>query len=293
MSTQRLDNGALSQWAPWIFVLIWSSGFIVAKYAFPHSDVIFFLSIRLIIAAVILGTVAKILGHSLRLSRGELLASTLVGVSLHAIYLGGVWEAISLGAPAGISAVITSLQPVLVSILAIYLLGERLTRTALFGLIFGFIGVLIVLQPSFKESGAMTGINLALLILALAGSTFSTLSQRRFGINVPLLVGTTYQFLIAGVMLAVLSLITGDTFIEWTIQSSLAMAWAVFVTSIAAVLLLLWMLSQGSAAKVSSLLYLVPPMTAIQALILFGEKLNAQTIIGIAITALGVALVQR
>ena len=283
----------MASWAPWIFTVIWSSGFVVAKYAFPHSDVIFFLSIRLIIAAILLGTVAQLMGHSLRLSKREVLVSALVGISLHAIYLGGVWEAISLGAPAGISAVITSLQPVLVSIFAIYLLGEKISVTARFGLILGLVGVFVVLEPSFEESGAMTAVSLALLIFALSGSTFSTLSQRKFGFNVPLLVGTTYQFLIAGVLLGLISLISGLTHMEWNLQSSLAMLWAVLVTSIAAVLLLLWMLTQGSAAKVSSLLYLVPPMTAVQSLILFGEKLNAQTITGIAMTALGVALVQK
>ena len=233
------------------------------------------------------------MGHSLRLSKREVLVSALVGVLLHAIYLGGVWEAISLGAPAGISAVITSLQPVLVSIVAIYLLAEKISVTARFGLILGLAGVVVVLEPSFEESGAMTATSLALLLFALAGSTFSTLSQRKFGFNVPLLVGTTYQFLIAGVLLGLLSLTTGRTHMDWNLQSSLAMLWAVLVTSIAAVLLLLWMLTQGTAAKVSSLLYLVPPMTAIQAFILFGEKLNAQIVIGITMTALGVALVQR
>ena len=233
------------------------------------------------------------MGHSLRLSKRDVLVSALIGISLHAIYLGGVWDAISLGAPAGISAVITSLQPLLVSIFAIALLGEKLRSTQYFGLIFGFIGVLVVLAPSFEKSGAMTWLSVSLLLAALAGSTFSTLSQRKFGMEVPLLVGTTYQFLIAGVVLGVLSLVSGRTHLEWNLQSSLAMLWAVLVTSIAAVLLLLWMLNRGSATKVSSLLYLVPPMTAIQAFILFGEKLNAQIVIGIAMTALGVALVQR
>lgn len=288
-----MTRQTLSKWAPWIFVIIWSSGFVVAKYAFPHSDVIFFLSIRLLIAAIILGLASTVLGHSLRLTRRELLISALVGISLHAIYLGGVWEAISLGAPAGISAVITSFQPVLVSILAIALLGEKLKDSAKIGLVLGLIGVFVVLQPSFNKTGSMTGTNLALLLLALAGSTSSTLAQRRFGVDVPLLVGTTYQFLIAGLILGAFSLATGSTRLEWNLQSILAMTWAVLVTSIAAVLLLLWMLTRGSAARVSSLLYLVPPMTAIQALILFGEKLNAQTIIGITMTALGVALVQR
>ena len=293
MAAKSLSSASLSKWAPWLFVVIWSSGFVVAKYAFPHSDVIFFLSIRLVIAAVLLGAVAKFLGHSLRLTRRELLISTVIGLSLHAIYLGGVWEAIALGAPAGISSVITSLQPVIVSIIAIVLLGEKLRPQQGFGLIFGFIGVMIVLAPSFESSGEITGASLALLLLALAGSTFSTLSQRKFGAQVRLLVGTTYQFLIAGLFLGLLSILSGRTHMEWNVQSCLAMLWAVLVTSIAAVLLLLWMLTRGSAAKVSSLLYLVPPMTAIQALVLFGEKLNAQTAIGIAMTAFGVALVQR
>jgi len=108
-----------------------------------------------------------------------------------------------------------------------------------------------------------------------------------------LLAGTTYQFLTAAVILGAISVATGKTALDWNLESTLAMAWAVIVTSIIAILLLLWMLTRGSAARVSSLLYLVPPMTAVQALILFGEKLNPQAVIGIAMTALGVALVQK
>jgi drug/metabolite transporter (DMT)-like permease len=161
------------------------------------------------------------------------------------------------------------------------------------GLFLGFTGVLLVLWPAFSEAGTMTVIAFCLLIVGLTGSTSATLIQKKYGESLPLLAGTTYQFLFAGVILTLLSLFSNQRNIEWNVQSTLAMAWAVIVTSIIAVVALLWMLQRGSAAKVSSLLYLVPPVTAIQAWALFGEKLNAQAIIGIAMTALGVALVQR
>ncbi len=283
----------LERFAPGIFVIIWSSGFVVAKYAFRNSDVIFFLSIRLIIAAAILALITKAFGQSLRLTRKDFLASLAIGIALHAFYLGGVWQAIAEGSPAGIASVITSLQPVLVSLIAIRLLGERLTRNQFIGLLLGLLGVFMVLAPAFSRAGEMTVIALILLIFALSGSTSATLMQKKIGHSIPLLAGTTYQFLIAGVVLGIYSFATGKTTMNWNHESILAMAWAVIVTSLVAILMLLWMLTRGSAARVSSLLYLVPPMTAIQALILFGEKLNPQAIIGIAMTALGVALVQK
>ena len=134
---------------------------------------------------------------------------------------------------------------------------------------------------------------LLLLICALFGSTSATLMQKKIGHSIPLLAGTTYQFLIAGLLLGIFSIVSGKTRINWNLESTLAMAWAVIVTSLVAILILLWMLTRGSAARVSSLLYLVPAMTAIQAFILFGEKLNPQALIGIAATALGVWLVQK
>ena len=283
----------LERYAPGIFVIIWSSGFVVAKYAFQSSDVLFFLSIRLFIAAAILALITKAMKQSLRLTRREFLSSLMIGVALHAIYLGGVWEAIAQGSPAGIASVITSLQPVFVSLIAVRLLGEALRKNQIIGLVLGLAGVFLVLAPAFSRVGEMTLIALLLLIAALGGSTSATLMQKKLGSSIPLLAGTTYQFLIAAIILAVISLASGEMKMDWNLQSTLAMAWAVIVTSIIAILLLLWMLTRGSAARVSSLLYLVPPMTAIQALILFDEKLNPQAVIGIAMTALGVALVQK
>ena len=283
----------IERWTPWVFVLIWSSGFVVAKYAFEYSDVLFFLGVRLLIAGCLLFLITVALGQSLRLTRSQILTSLALGLTLHAIYLGGVWEAIANGSPAGIASVVTSTQPILVSILAFMILKERLLRNQIIGLVLGFAGVVLVLSPALSATGEMTFIALALLILGLSGSTSATLIQKKFGDSLPLLAGTTYQFLFAGMILTAISVLSGRTNLQWNLQSTLAMVWAVIVTSIIAVVALLWMLQRGSAAKVSSLLYLVPPAASLQAWALFGEKLNAQSIIGIAMTALGVALVQR
>ena len=279
--------------APWIFIVIWSSGFVVAKYGFEDADSLFFLALRLLLAAGILFLLTLALRQPIRLSKSDLGASLAIGVSLHGFYLAGVWYAIELGAPAGLSSVITSMQPIVVSLLAVRLLGEPLTRKQLGGLLFGLLGVVLVVLPKLSKAQGFTGESLGLLVAALAGSTVATLLQKKIGHSIPLMIGTTYQFAIAGVGLLVISILRGRTHFELTTTSFWTMTWAVLVTSIAAVLLLLWLLKKGSAAKVSSLLYLVPPMAVFQALILFGEKVSLIGIIGIAMTALGVALVIR
>ena len=277
--------------APWIFILIWSSGFVVAKYGFEDADSLFFLAIRLLLAAVILFVLTAALRQPLTLSRTDLRASLAIGIALHGFYLAGVWYAIELGAPAGLSSVITSMQPIVVSLLAVHLLNEPLTRRQLAGLIFGLLGVFLVVLPKLSNTDGFTSKSLLFLILALAGSTVATLLQKKIGHSIPLMIGTTYQFAIAGLGLLLISIGRGRTRFEITHTSFWTMAWAVLVTSIAAVLLLLWLLNRGSAAKVSSLLYLVPPMAVLQAFLLFGETVTPLGVIGIVMTALGVALV--
>ena len=277
--------------APWVFILIWSSGFVVAKYAFSSGDPLFFLAIRLILAALILFGIALAIRAPIKISRADLLASLAIGICLHGLYLAGVWYAIKLGAPAGLSSVITSMQPVLVSLIAIRFLSEPLTRKQGVGLVLGFVGVFLVVLPKMSHSSGFTITSLGLLSLALVGSTAATLMQKKIGHSIPLLIGTTYQFAISGVVLLALSFAISETDLQLSRSAILAMLWAVLVTSIAAVLLLFWLLNHGSAAKVSSLLYLVPPIAVLETYILFGEKINAQGFIGIAMTTLGVALV--
>jgi drug/metabolite transporter (DMT)-like permease len=279
--------------APWIFIVIWSSGFVVAKFAFADADALYFLAIRLILASLILFILTLALRQPMRLSRSDIKASLLIGLALHGLYLAGVWYAVELGAPAGLSSVITSMQPIIVSLLAVQLLSEPLTRRQMSGLVFGLAGVVLVVLPKLSGSDGFTAESLAFLFMALAGSTIATLLQKKIGHSIPLMMGTTYQFAIAGIVLLLVSIVRGKTSIELTHTTVWTMAWAVLVTSIAAVLLLLWLLNKGSAAKVSSLLYLVPPMAVVQAFVLFDEKVATLGIIGIAMTAMGVALVIR
>lgn len=275
--------------APYLFVLLWSTGFVSAKYGLPYADPFIFLSLRIFIAAAILFLIASILKAPVAIGRSAIEKSALIGFFLHTCYLGGVFFAISSGVPAGTAAVITSLQPVLVSVLAIKVLGEKLRWLQGVGLFFGIVGVFLVLGPTFDN--ALSTLGIAAVFIALVGSTCATLLQKRIGSGIPLLAGTAYQYLASGVVLAVVAISTGRTHIQWNVQFAGAMVWLILALSVGAILLLLWLLNTGSAASVSSLFYLVPPATATEAYFLFGEKVNAQGLFGITITAVGVWLV--
>jgi len=277
--------------APYLFVFLWSTGFVGAKYGLPYADPFIFLSVRIFIAAGILFIAAHFMHAQIALTRSDISKSALIGLFLHAFYLGGVFFAISKGVSAGVAAVITSLQPVFVSILAVRVLGEKLRWSQFAGLVTGLIGVVLVLGPSFDSSVSTVGI--AAVFVALLGSTTATLMQKKFGSGIPMLAGTAYQYLAAGLVLGIAAIATGGTRIDLTPKFAGAMIWLIFALSVGAVLLLLRLLNNGSAASVSSLFYLVPPATALEAYILFGEKVNTQGFLGIGITALGVWLVIR
>ena len=277
--------------APFLFVFLWSTGFVGAKYGLPYADPFIFLSVRIFIAAGILFIAARLMHAQIALSRSEINKSALIGLFLHAFYLGGVFFAISKGVSAGVAAVITSLQPVFVSILAVRVLGEKLRWSQFAGLVTGLIGVVLVLGPTFDSSVSTVGI--AAVFVALLGSTTATLMQKKFGSGIPMLAGTAYQYVAAGLILGIAAIATGGTRIDLTPKFAGAMIWLIFALSVGAVLLLLRLLNNGSAASVSSLFYLVPPATALEAYVLFGEKVNTQGFLGIGITALGVWLVIR
>lgn len=275
--------------APYIFVLLWSTGFVGAKYGLPYADPFIFLSLRIFIAAAILFLVALILRAPVAIGARAIRNSMLIGLFLHACYLGGVFFAISEGLSASVAAVVTSLQPVLVSLLAVRVLGEKLQKAQVAGLAIGLSGVILVLGPTLKSNVPIAG--LLGVAVALIGSTSATLLQKKIGTGVPLLAGTAYQYLASGSVLALAALATGEVSIQWSPKFILAFIWLIAVLSVGAVLLLLWLLNSGSAASVSSLFYLVPPATAVEAYFLFGEKVNTQGLIGIAVTAIGVWLV--
>ena len=281
----------LERFAPALFVLLWSTGFVGAKYGLPYADPFIFLSVRILIAAILLFALASMLKMPLGIGRQAVARSGLIGFFLHACYLGGVFYSISLGLQAGVAAVVTSLQPVLVSVFAVKVLGEQLRRTQIIGLLIGLFGVVLVLGPSI-DSHIPTPAIIAILV-ALVGSTSATLLQKKLGADIPLVSGTAFQYLFSGCVLGLIALATQETSITWSLEFVAAFSWLVLVLSVGAILLLLWLLNTGSAAKVSSLFYLVPPATAIEAFFLFGEKVNTQGFLGIGITALGVWLVMR
>ena len=277
--------------APIFFVLLWSTGFVGAKYGLPYADPFIFLGIRVALAAALLYAFAALTKAPISLNRQDRKLSAIVGSTLHFAYLGGVFFGISRGVPAGIAATITSLQPILVSVIGVRVLKETISLRQIVGLIAGFSGVVIVLSPAFSSTSTMTGIGILAVFVALAGSTTATLVQKRAGASVPLLSGTAFQYVVAGLLFFAAAAVTQGFHIAWTGKFVFALSWLVLALSVGAVLLLLTLLKHGSASKVSSLFYLVPPATAVEAYFLFNEKLSVLDFAGIALTAFGVYLV--
>lgn len=286
----------LERFAPALFVFLWSTGFIGAKYIVPYAEPFTFLTIRYVLAAVILFAIAYAFKQPLKLNREQFKASFAVGMLLHVIYIGGVFYAVSLGVSAGISAVIVSIQPVLVSLLAVPLLGERLRWVQVVGLFLGVAGIALLLLPKvfqgdYTASTSLVGIFIC--VIALLGTSGGYLVQKKMGSDIPFLSGTGAQYAVSAIAFAVLSFATEEQIIEWVPAFLFGLAWIVLMLSIASIVLLYGMLRTGSASKVSSLYYLVPPAAAIQAYFLFGEVIGFVGIIGMALAAIGVVLVMR
>jgi drug/metabolite transporter (DMT)-like permease len=288
-------SGALSRvGAPALFVLLWSTGFVGAKYGLPYAEPFTFLTVRLLTAAVLLAGLALVLRSPWPRPRAQYGHAAVAGTFLHAGYLGGVFYGISVGVPAGVSAVVVSLQPVVVALLATRLLGERPSARQWVGLALGVAGVALVVGPGIVAAGPtgpLPWTGLAATVVALAGGTAGTLYQKRHGDGIPLISGTAVQYAGASVVLLALAVTTEDLRIEWTAEFLAAFLWLVLGLSIGAILLLLALLRRGTAAGVSSLLYLVPPAVAVEAYLMFGERLAPVSVLGIAVVAVAVALV--
>ena len=286
----------LERFAPALFVFLWSTGFVGAKYIVPYAEPFTFLTIRYVIAAAILIAIAALLKQPLKLTRDQVIASVAVGLLLHVIYIGGVFYAVSLGVSAGISAVIVSIQPVLVSILAVPLLGERIRSVQVVGLVLGVAGIALLLLPKVFQgdySSAISEVGIVICVIALLGTSAGYLVQKKLGSDIPFLTGTGMQYVVSAVVFALLSALTEDQRVEWSPEFFFGLAWIVLMLSIGSIVLLYEMLRAGSASKVSSLYYLVPPVAAIQAYFLFDEIIPPIGILGMALAGLGVVLVMR
>ena len=283
----------LKKFAPGLFVLLWSTGFIGVKYGVPYAPPFYFLAIRMAIAALLLFIAISFLRKSQPITRSIIWPSTMIGLTLHGAYLGGCFFAVSRGMPAGVAALIVSLQPVLVSLFAAKYLNEPLNARAVFGLILGLIGLVVVVLPRISTTGTNT-ISLVAIgasAIGLLGGTAGTILQKKYGGVIPTLAGTSIQYAATAVVLLTLALIFEKLEIQWTAKFVGALTWLVLALSFGAILLLFFLLSHGSAASVSSLYYLVPAATAIEAYFFFDEHISPVSLLGTLITVIGVWLV--
>lgn len=282
---------------PLLFVALWSTGFIGAKFGLPYAEPFTFLFIRFALTLALLVPLAHWLSGEW--PRGPALWGHIAvsGLLVHGAYLGGVFYGIYLGMPAGLASLLVGLQPLLTAGLAGPLLGERLATRQWLGLALGLAGVIMVLGGKLDPGESLfQGFGLGALgavLVALLGISGGTLYQKRYCTGMPLLSGTVVQYLASATLLGLGALLFEERDIEWSATFSLTLGWLVLVLSISAILLLMALIKRGEASRVASLFYLVPPVTALQAWWLFDEALPPISLLGMAIAIAGVVLVVR
>ena len=284
--------------APWIaaapaaFVLLWSTGFIGSKYGIPYAEPFTLTVLRMMLVVTILLVMSLAMRAPWPKNPLAVMHIAVAGLLVHATYLSGVLYAIVHELPLGFVAMIAGLQPVATAVFAHLLLGERLNARQWFGMTLGVVGVALVIASKFSV-GHMHGAGLAAATLALCGITAGTLYQKRFCATMDLRTGGVIQYSATGIVLAVLALLFETRHVSWTPQFIGALFWLAVVLSIGAIGLLYLMIRRGAASQVASLFFLTPAVTAVMAWILFGETLSMLAIAGLAVTAMGVALVMR
>jgi drug/metabolite transporter (DMT)-like permease len=277
--------------APMLFVFLWSTGFIGARYGLPYIEPMTFLALRMVSVAALLVPIALVSGARWP-TTAETGHSVVVGLLVHGTYLGGVFIAISQGVPVGISALITGLQPVLTSTIANRFMGEAVSRLQWLGLALGLAGVMLVLHDrSIVLAGSALG--WAASVASLFGITLGTLYQKRYCGRVDWRTGNVVQYAAAAIWFVALAFTFETRVIHWTGELMFALAWLVLVLSLAAVALMYWLIRRSAATGFASLFYLVPAVTALLAFLLFGETLDALSVAGMAIAAAGVVLANR
>ena len=286
------QQAALLRAMPAVFVLIWSTGFVVARYGMPHAPPMGFLAWRYALSVLAFGVWIALARPAWPRDRSQWLHLMVTGVLLHGGYLGGVWSAVKAGISAGTVALIVGLQPVLTAIwVSITGSERRVTARQWVGLGLGLAGLLLVVWRKLGV-GEVTAFNLALSVFALVSITIGTLYQKRFVAPCDVRTANTVQLIAAFVITLPAALLEQES-IQLHPQLIGAMAWSVLALTLGGSSLLYLLIQRGAATQVTSLLYLVPPCTAVMAWILFGEALSALVIAGLVLTAVGVALVVR
>lgn len=285
------DPKSLLFWAPPLFVLLWATGFVGAKFGLPYAEPLTFLALRFAIAAVLLGIWAYLRGEFASRPR-DMKGAVVVGALIHSVYLGGVFTAISLGAGAAVSALIVGLQPVLTALLARPMLGESLSSRQWLGMALGVAGVALVVARKAGD-GDITAIPVLLCLGGLCGIAYASILQKRRQITSGLAADSAIQFASAAAVCALGAAIFEEFRIEWTLNFAFALSWMVIALSLGAITLLLILIRHGEASKTASLFFLVPGVTAIMAWLMFEETFGQLELLGLITTMVGVWLVTR
>lgn len=281
----------LTDFIPFLFVFLWSTGFIGAKYALPYIEPFYLLFIRMVLTISVF-LVLCLAFHVRALTVRQAGHQMVTGFLVHGTYLGGVFAAIKWGMPAGITAIVVGVQPVLTAFLGWIALGARLRLLQWLGLALGLGGVVCVLLSSGQqESIQLNWPSLLAAFSALFGISIGTIYQKRFGQGINLLAGSFWQYVSVALLMAALAWRFESRTVIWDPQLILALGWLVLALSVAAILLLMYMIREGETAKVASYFYLVPPVASIEAWLLFNETLSLVSIAAITVTVAGVYLV--
>ncbi len=282
--------------APALFVAIWSTGWVSARYGADYADPLTFLSARFVLAFVAMLVIIGFSRPEWPKGRG-ILHAMMSGVLLHALYLGGVWWAIAHGVPTGISGLVAAIQPILTAFLAPLILRERIGPLQWAGIFLGFAGIVFVLEPKLSVIDpahlAETLEPLAINMLAMVSVTFGTFYQKRFIPKGDLRTVTALQYAGAFIVVTPAALLLEPLRLDWGLPLIAVMAWSVLALSLGAIGLLLLLIREGAVSRAAALIYLVPPSVAIEAWIAFGETMQIVQLVGLGLTVLGVALATR
>ena len=277
---------------PGLFVVLWSTGFIGAKLGLPYAEPATFLEIRFLAVLAVLLPLCWLMRAPWPRTRGELWHMAFAGALIQGGYLGGVFLSLSRGMPAGVSSLITALQPILAAVLSGWLLGERTNARQWFGLALGIAGVALVVREKWVLEGVGFAAT-ALSVLALGSISLGAIWQKRHCARVDLRTGAAIQFAAGFAVLAPYAWLFETRQVTWSLELVVAITWLVFALSLGAVFLLFWLIRHGAATKVASLMYLVPPCTALVAWPLFGETYTAFSAAGMVLAMLAVWLVSK
>ena len=291
------SNSALIRAMPAVFVLIWSTGFIVAKYGLPYAPPLTFLAIRYVLSLACFLVWIAIARVAWPANRSQWLHLGVTGILIHAGYLGGVWSAVKGGMGSGLSALIVGLQPVLTAVWVSRMgdasqSGDRVSARQWLGLVLGLAGLLLVVSRKFGAGNEATAYTLACAVFALLSITIGTLYQKRFVQAADVRSANAIQLGAALLVTLPFAWFEAEP-VRLTTEFMGALAWSVLALTLGGSSLLYMLIQRGAATAVTSLLYLVPPTTALMAWLLFGESITVVTVLGTALTALGVWLVVR